>query len=895
MNTILSVPDVPMISLTFPPEQPSDAMLGLSTAEADRRRLAGEGNAYHSPTSRTYFEILKDNSYPLINGPLLIVAAALVSFGAFTEALMTGVPVVGNIAIGVVQGSRAKRQLDRVALLSEAPATVVRDGVEQRISPSAVVLGDIVVAGRGDEIQLDGLVVGTATSSIDESALTGESLAIDKSAGDRVMSGSAVLSGTARYEVEAVGADTFANRILAQAKGHRDVRTPLQGDIARAFVAVAVLIVLSGLVVVLSFQTSTADAGHETVFAAAVLVTLVPQGLALMLTVTYAAAAVRISRLGALAQRQSAIEAMSRIDTFCTDKTGTLTTQRIEFGSVESIEGIELDPAIDRLLSAIAASTSAPNNTTAALKAAFPGASLAVADEVAFSSSLRWSAIRFQAGDFDHPADDGTYVLGAPAVLAPSMNGRGHAVISRAAELASAGRRVLVVARGSSHAQLGDGEARSIPGPLEPLALLTFSEELRPEAQATIDGLRERGIDVKIVSGDDPNTVEAIGRRLGLAVDGGTASGLDLAVLDDESLGEVAERTTIFGRVDPHLKARLVRVLKARGRYVAMTGDGVNDILPVRTADVGVAMQSGSPATRGVADLVLVRDDFSILPEAIRDGQRIVAAMAATLTVLLARTFYVLLIIVGASLLQLPFPFTPRQNSILAFVTVGVPILVLALWVKPGPSRSGLLGQTLRISVPLSLGIVAVALPVYATALLNGASPDVARTMLTTVASFMGIGALILIPVAADESGRVRMPAWMRTVVLVAALTTVYLVILVTGPGRSFFQLSSLPVEIVSTLGLVAAAWTWAVLHIHRTRIVQRAIDLLILVWRALRRLPTSGWHDRKASRVTRGVPRPSFTGLSGEVRDGENAGLEGRCHEQMLDLGVAPMPIARE
>jgi cation-transporting P-type ATPase E len=278
-----------------------------------------------------------------------------------------------------------------------------------------------------------------------------------------------------------------------------------------------------------------------------------------------------------------------------------------------------------------------------------------------------------------------------------------------------------------------------------------------------------------------------------------------------------------------------VTALKARGRYVAMTGDGVNDILPVRTADVGIAMQSGSPATRGVADLVLVRDDFSILPEAIRDGQRIVAAMAATLTVLLARTFYVLMIIVGSSALQLPFPFTPRQNSILAFVTVGVPILVLALWVKPVPSRSGLLGQTLRISIPLSLGVVAVALPVFATALLSGATPEVARTMLTTVASFMGIGALVLIPVSADREGRIRMPAWMRTVVLVGAMTLAYLAILSTSAGRTFFQLSPLPVEIVATLGAIAGLWTWAVVHIHRTRIVQRGIDVLVTGWKTVR------------------------------------------------------------
>jgi cation-transporting ATPase E len=322
---------------------------------------------------------------------------------------------------------------------------------------------------------------------------------------------------------------------------------------------------------------------------------------------------------------------------------------------------------------------------------------------------------------------------------------------------------------------------------------------------------------------------------LGFRSDADAASGLDLAELDDAALGEVAERTTIFGRVDPHLKARLVVALQARGRSVAMTGDGVNDILPVRTADVGVAMQSGSAATRGVADLVLVRDDFSILPEAIRDGQRIVAAMAATLTVLLARTFYVVLIIVGASVLRLPFPITPRQNSILALVTVGVPILVLALWARPAPSRSGLLVQTLRISIPLSIGVAATALPVYASALANGASPETARTMLTTLASFLGLGALTLIPVAADDQGRIQMPGWVRTVLLVTALTVTYLVALGTEPGRAFFQLAPLPWEIVAILAIVAAAWTGAAIGIHRTRIVQRWIDSLIAVWPTVR------------------------------------------------------------
>ena len=405
----------------------SDAALGLTTAEVERRRAAGEGNDYRTPTSRTYLEIVKDNSYPFINGPLLLVSAALISFGAVTEALMTGLPVFGNIAIGVVQGSRAKRQLDRVALLSQAQATVVRDGVEQAVPPAAVVLGDIVVAARGDEIQLDGRIVGPATASLDESALTGESRAVDRSEGDPVRSGSAVVSGIARYEVEAVGADTFANRILSQAKGHRDVRTPLQSDIARAFFAVGVLIVLAGAIVVLTFPTAIADATQDTVFAAAVLVTLVPQGLALMLTVTYAAAAVRISRLGALAQRQSAIEAISRIDTFCSDKTGTLTTQRIAFGSIEPVDGTGGTDAPRSRRSSARSPPARPRRTRRPMRwRRRSRAGRADHRGGPFASSLRWSAIRFAPVRDGHPVGARNWLLGCSGGPVAAMPAEGR-------------------------------------------------------------------------------------------------------------------------------------------------------------------------------------------------------------------------------------------------------------------------------------------------------------------------------------------------------------------------------------------------------------------------------------------------------------------------------------
>jgi cation-transporting ATPase E len=817
---------------------PPDPQTGLSSAEAGRRRAAGLGNAYRTPSSRTYWEILRDHSYPLINGPLLAISALLVAFGLLVEALLTAGPVLTNIAIGVVQGTRAKRQLDRVALLTRPRATVLRDGMERQVDPAELVVGDIVIARRGDQILVDGRVVGGRSARVDESPLTGESEPIEKRVGDSVLSGGAVISGTMSYLAEAVGRDMFANRILAEAKGRRDVVTPLQRDVARAIGGVGVLVLLSAVLVALAPNPADGAGVRSTIVDAAVLVTLVPQGLALMLTVTYAAAAIRNSRLGVLAQRQSAIEAMSRIDVFCTDKTGTLTTQRIDFGRLEVVDP-SVDPdAVGRAAGAYGASTASPNETSRALAAAFHGEHHSVAAEVEFSSSARWSAIRFGSGGPSAQSTDlagSTFVLGAAEVVLPAAAHATDGLERRAESLAAAGERVLVLALGSELSDEIDGQPR-LPSRLRPLAFLTFTEQLRPTARTTLDGFRARGIEVKVVSGDEPRTVTALGRRLGLASGERAPSGLDVAALDDDELGRVADETRIFGRVDPHLKARLVRALQARGHTVAMTGDGVNDILPVRSADVGIAMQSGSPATRGVADLVLLRDDFAVLPEAIRDGQRIVAAMTATLVVLLARTFYVLLIVIGAALLALPFPLTPRQNSILAFVTVGVPIIVLALWVEARPVRGSLLGQTLRVSIPVSLGVAVVALPIYAAAVLGGAPVDVARTILTTAASFMGIGLLILIPLANDVSGRLRLPPWGRTGLLMGAMAVVYVVILSVPFGRDFFELEPLPAPLVLGLGLIAAVWTMVVLLIRRNGIVQRIIDRLLGAYRAARR-----------------------------------------------------------
>ena len=451
----------------------SPTVTGLTEATAIRRRAAGQGNAYQPPASRSYLTILRQNAYPGINGPLLLISAVLVGYGLYVEALLTAGPVVFNIVVGVVQESRAKRALDRIAILTRPGASVVRDGQERAVGLEEVVLGDLVVARRGDQVVVDGELMDDTRVELDEALLTGEADAIARSRGETVRAGTSVLAGTARYVATRVGADTTANQLIARSRLAGDRQTPLQREVARTIWVVAGLVVMTGLLVaVAGITVASPDApmdGREALAASAVLITLVPQGLAIMLTVTYAAGALRISRLGALVQRQRAIESMSRVDTLCIDKTGTLTTQAIRFAELVPLTDTDGSAAtrvagddvpLRRLVGELAASTVAPDRTTAAIAAALPATARPVEAEVPFASERRWSGLRF-AGD-DRPI-----VMGAAIAVLPALAEREVAGgLDRASigalvdQVAADGHRVLLVARGTAGAGLTDRSGR---------------------------------------------------------------------------------------------------------------------------------------------------------------------------------------------------------------------------------------------------------------------------------------------------------------------------------------------------------------------------------------------------------------------------------------------------
>ena len=810
------VPDLPA-DLGPTPE------IGLSAAEVATRAARGLGNNARIASGRTYSEILRDNVLQPVNILLGAICLVLAALGLYGDAAVTIVLVLVNIVVGLVQEVRAKRSLDRLSVLTRPTATVIRDGVEQTIDPAGVVLGDLLMVRRGDQLLLDGKV-SAGTFQADESLLTGESDRIPKTPGSEVMSGSFCVDGEARYVATRVGAGTFANQLTAGARAFRAERTPLQRDVAKVLRGMSLLVLIAAVPVLIRMYAQYGSLpAIETARAAAVLVALIPQGLVVMITVTYAMAIVRLAGQKALIQRSNAVESMSRVSVLCLDKTGTLTTPEIEVAEVHPLcEG----PELAEWLGSFVASTSLQNRSSDAIRAHYPdGAKLTVAEEVPFSSELRWSAIRVTDGVLA-----GTLVLGAPEVLGPNLAATpdGHGEMDRlVAEKAGQGLRVVLFARrrGTTPALLDGDDQATLPSDLEPMGVLVLQEQIRPDARATLARFADAGVTLKLISGDNPVTVAALARQVGLSLDGEAISGLELQQMDDAALAEAVRTRSVFGRVPPSLKARLVATLRESGEWVAMVGDGVNDILSLKQAQLGISMQSGSQATRAVADIVLLDDSFSALPEAVLEGQRIIAGMHDSLAVFLTRVLYMALAILGASLVGMAMPVDPKLNTVVALLTVGIPALFLAVWARPQRSSSDALGQVMRLVTPPAVALVILGLPLYWWAD-PAVDVDRARTLFTTFAVFCGLGLLPLLhpPVGPAQDGSHQEHPDVRPTILAVAMLVGFALFFLIAPLRDFFELTPLSWSDVLVTGILALVWMGLVRVLWHSGIYDRML-----------------------------------------------------------------------
>ena len=804
---------------------------GLSTQEVAARRAAGKGAVLPPSTTRSYFQIIREDVFTLINNILFVLCLALLFFGQYSEAFVSAGAVLFNVIISVIQEVRAKRSLDRIALLTRPKATVIRDGQEQSIDPGQIVQDDLLVLHAGDQIVVDGPMVSDGRIEVDESLLTGESDPVIKQNGARLYSGSFCITGTARYRAENVGIDSVAGQFTARARAFRRMLTPLQRQInviIQSLLLVALYIEIILILIAIANQIPIV----ETVRMAVIVVGIVPIGIFLASSVAYAMGALRIAGQNALVQRLSAVESLSNVDVLCLDKTGTLTANRLQLEHVQPF-GIS-EAELRRLLALYVAHTSSQNATSAAIGTACGAQDntqrLHVHDEIPFSSARKWSALSVE-GD-----QQGIYVLGAPEVLQPFLSS-GTELGAFADEEAKRGMRVLLFAYSPDTLTLRTpAEQPALPTGLRPLGMVSLRDELRQGVQETLAGFAEIGIKIKLISGDHPGTVAALAKQVGIIGTERIVSGSELEQMDEGQFAQVAEETTIFGRITPQQKERLVQTLRQHKHYVAMIGDGVNDILSLKQANLGIAMESGSQATRGIADIVLLNDSFTALPAAFAEGQRIRNGMESAMKLFLTRVMYLALLLFTIPALG-GFPFEPKQKALITFETLGVIAVALAAWAHPGtPTRHGLIRVLLRFTLPAAVTLSLIAFGVYLVAFLHalqnpGTSLDTAQLIAqSALTSFAVCSGLLLVPFVVPPTklwvGGSKLNGDWRPTLLALGLLLVYLVIIAIPTLRTFFSLAAL--DIPDYLFIGGAALVWGIIQrwIWRANLLERFLQI---------------------------------------------------------------------
>ena len=839
------------------------AIQGLSESEVLARRQRGEGNDIAVGTSRSFIDILRQNMFTFFNNVLFTIGILLIALGRVNDALTSVGLGLLNALISTYQEVRSKRQLDKIALLTRPQVTVIREGQEKVVDPAELVSGDIFRVRPGDQIVVDGIVIGDSKVEVDESLLTGESDLIRKQEGDTLLSGSFCVTGSALGQAEKVGADSFANQLTVTARAFQITKTPLQSKIDFVIRTMMLIALLMGLVIFAAAILENLPF-IRMVQIAAVITGQIPYGLFLMIIVAYALGAVQIARQGALVQQVNAIESLSNVDVLCMDKTGTLTANRINYHDLYPLSHTETnisEEILEQLLGSFARSAAVTNPTSEAIVAGLPGEAHQPVDEVPFSSARKWSALAFH----DDPMS-GVYVLGAVEMLQPYLPPDTtlpeSMLFTQVREWSDVGLRVLLFAHNPEVTTLHNENDQPHLPPLTPLALLSLSDELRPQTRETLAAFAEAGIQLKIISGDNPHTVAALAKQAGLTQASKVVSGPELALMDEAQFDQIADEITIFGRISPEQKEKLVDSLLKRGRYVAMMGDGVNDILSLKKAKVGVAMQSGSNATRNVADMVLLNDSFAALLPAFREGKRIISGMRHILALFLTRAFSAALLIIAITMVGLDFPFEPAQVALTTF-TVGIPVFFLAMWARPETSNEGLSRFLIHFVLPAAILSMLFGLLIFTffhnlvlyhltelefevppqviTRLENytGLTYDLDENFSQVVAAiaaqtalsiFTSYSAFLLIvfvkpPIRFFEGGAKLSPD-KRPTVLAFGLLAVFVVILSVRSFRNYFGLIFLGWRPLLLIGAVTMVWGLLLLGIWRANWLERFLVL---------------------------------------------------------------------
>ena len=810
------------------PSAAGGALAGLTAAEVAEREAAGLTNRQSKDTSRSLGQILRVHVFTLFNLAIALCAVVVILMGRWLD-LLFSLAAVANVVIGVVQEYSAKRKLDRIALLHQDDVVVIRDGARVPLPMAQIVRDDVVVLRRGDQVPVDGEVLVSDGLDLDEALLTGENDPVPKSPGDAVLSGSAVVAGTGLVRATAVGPASHAARLSAEARRFSAIRSELRGALEK--VARWLTIGLVPIIAVIVHGQMTAVGGWAHALAqpreaalepaliasVAAVTSMIPQGLALMTTIAFAVSALKLAQHEVLIQEQPAVEVLARVDTVCLDKTGTLTEGGVRFHELlapasaspstststdDDGAPADVDAAARAVLAWFGADPDA-NPTAAALREPFadvpPHEPVA---RVAFSSARRWSAVAFgpEAG-----AAAGTWLLGAPEALADEERlgpDDVAAVRAQADALSDEGLRVLLLAR--TDAPLA---GNALPAGRVPAAVVTFRENVRPDAAETLGYFHAQGVRTVVISGDSPRTVAAVAREVGMDVAGHARDGRTLPE-DPDALADVMAEHDVFGRVSPDQKKAMVAALQSRGHVVAMTGDGVNDALALKTADLGIAMGNAAPATKAVSRMVLLDGRFDRLPAVLGEGRQVIANMERLAHIYLTKTTYALLFGVVFSLLAWQFPLLPRQASTVDFIMIGLPTFFLALLPNPRRYVPGFLGRALRFAIPSGVVILLsmVALQVYVR--LAADHVDLAQQQTAFMITLTLVGLWVL--------SVMSRPLTRRVVVLILGMYAVLAAVVLVPASRWYHQMEVPPADVLVAALVIAAVGCALIELIHQ-------------------------------------------------------------------------------
>ena len=675
----------------------SSVIKGLTDAEVAQRTAEGKNNAAPQRATRSIAEIVRANVFTRINAILGVLLMIVLLTGSLINGLF-GLLIIANSVVGMVQEIRAKQTLDKLAIIGQAKPLVRRQSGTQALLPGEVVLDDVIELGSGDQIVVDGEILEEENLEVDESLLTGEADSIDKAVGDAVMSGSFVVAGTGAYRATKVGPDAYAAKLAEQASKFTLVKSELRSGINRILQFITYLLVPAGLLTIYTqFFTTHAGWRQSVLRTVGALVPMVPEGLVLLTSVAFAVGVIRLGQRRCLVQELPAIEGLARVDVVCADKTGTLTENGMRISDVEQLGPTE--QSVADVLASLAAADARPNASMQAIAETYsqpPG--WIVTGTAPFKSATKWSGVSYR--------DHGNWVIGAPDVLLEPAS----TAAARAERIGAQGLRVLLL--GSAEVAVNDPGA---PGRVSPAALVVLEQKVRPDARQTLDYFAAEAVSVKVISGDNAVSVGAVAGKLGLH--GETMDARNLPT-EPAQLADTLESYTTFGRVRPDQKRAIVHALQSRGHTVAMTGDGVNDVLALKDADIGVAMGAGSPASRAVAQIVLLDNRFATLPYVVGEGRRVIGNIERVANLFLTKTVYsvLLALFVGIECLfskplkadPLLYPFQPIHVTIAAWFTIGIPSFILSLAPNNERAHPGFVRRVLTSALPSGL-IVGVA------------------------------------------------------------------------------------------------------------------------------------------------------------------------------------------